>query len=196
MNIHVITPFFRVGNLEELVPYLEKERVIWHPVVDYPITFAHDWIDPVMVEGEIPDDWHVGSYKTHYFLTHYPMTDDDYYCFMCDDDLYEDGFFDKIRSCTEDVIVVSMKRGQHVIDSTGIPHGIETLVAAPQNMKRGWVSSQQYIVRGRVLKTVEIDRSGWADGILAEDLYARYPIRYEPNWYALFNYLQPGRWDK
>lgn len=194
MNIHVITPFFRTQNIPALIVYLEGENVLWHPITDYPIEFGKSWVIP-MVCPEPPADWHVSSYKTNYFISHHGIIDDDYYCFMCDDDLYEAGFFAKIRGCTEPVIVVSMKRGQHPVKSDSA-HDTATLVARPKNMVRGWVSSQQYIIKGSVLRTIIIDPSGWADGIVGEFLYDHYPIRYEPEWYALFNKLQPGRWDE
>lgn len=193
MNIHVITPFFRTQNAEALIAYLEPENVLWHPITDYPIDFGKDWVKPVVC-GEISANWHISSYKSNYFWSHCDVVDSDYYCFMCDDDLYEKGFFDKIRGCTEPVIVVSMQRGNRPSDSTGIAHDIETLLAAPHNMKRGWVSSQQYIMRGDVFRTICIANSGWSDGLVGEFLFANYPIRYEPGWYAYFNYLDKTRW--
>jgi len=193
MNIHVITPFFRWENLDILITYLSGEGVIWHPIVDLTSEFEPGWIQPMTVS--IPPDWHISSYKSKYFIEHHNIIDDDYYCFMCDDDLYEAGFFSNIRGCSESVIVVSMKRGHHRVDSTGSPHDVTTLIADPENMKRGHVSSQQYIIKGSVLRTFDVQNTGWSDGILAEYLKENFPIRYEPEWYALFNYLQPGRWD-
>lgn len=198
MNIHVITPFFRIQNKDRLIAYLDRENVIWHPVLcpatDGDVEFPKQWIDPCLIPS-IPADWHISSYKSRYFIEHHAIVPDDYYCFMCDDDSYEAGFFNKIRTCSENVIVVSMMRGDNRMDSTGIPHDITTLIASPQNMKRGHVSSQQYIVKGKVLRTFDVQNTGWSDGLLAEYLGDNFTIRYEPEWYALFNYLQPGRWN-
>ena len=192
-NVHVVTPFFREKNKQSLIVALAREQVYWHPITDYPIDFGEQWIQPMVTQVLV--GWHQGSWKTQWYIDHADIIDEDYYHVLCDDDLFEEGFYDKIRQCPEDVIVVSLNRGNRPSNSTGILHGCTTLVAAPQNMKRGHVSSQQYIIKGKIFKTLKIDPSGWADGLLGEFLYANYPIRYEPDWYAYFNYFDMGRWS-
>lgn len=193
MQIHVSTPLWRVENIPALIEYLEPEQVTWHPICDYPINFGKDWILPIVCVP--PDDWHPGAYKTKYLQEYVEIVDDDYWAFMNDDDLYETGFFNKIRQCTEDVIVVSMMRGNHPVDSTGAPYDCFTLLAAPQNMIVAGVGNQQFVIKGRVFRQMPIHNTGLADGMIGEWLKAHYPIRYEPSWYAYFNRLQPGRWD-
>jgi hypothetical protein len=107
--------------------------------------------------------------------------------------------FDAISRCDEDVVVVSMKRG-HNIPVDAIPrqqYGNDTLIACLGNMRIGGVGGEQMFVKGRIFKTLRFDLNSYqCDGIMAEHLRDRYQIRYEPELYCLFNYYEPGRWDR
>lgn len=53
-------------------------------------------------------------------------------------------------------------------------------------------------MKGSVLKTIRFDETlpAVADGLLAEYLKSRFPIRYEPKLFALFNFYEPERWKQ
>jgi hypothetical protein len=108
---------------------------------------------------------------------------------MCDDDGYQDGFFDKIRTLKADVVMVSAKRGTN-------PNGFDigTLWATPENMKPCYVSLQQLVVKGRLLRNIKFQNICIADGLVIEQLVKTNTVHYEENLFSYFNYLQPGRW--
>jgi hypothetical protein len=133
------------------------------------------------------------------FLSNLDIAENDYYLDTADDDGYEPGVFDAIRKMDDPVIFISMKRGFRTPPGLLIEkqYPCNTLIAHPDNVKIGSIGGEQIIMKGSVLKTIRFDKDNEAvcDGILAMELKEKYPIRYEPTLYALFNYFQPGRWD-
>lgn len=207
MNIHVIMPFSRFHLIDELIRHYEPMNVILHPVVfasecsgnSFPVEYS--WIRPLVVpdgEGDNAVFPGVAYYKCNQFLECCRIENDDYYCFAADDGGYEPCVFDAIRKRDEDVIFISLKRGDRVPD--GLPperrYDVNTLVASPDNVRIGAVSGEQYIMKGHVLKTVHFDSDQCADGRVAEYLKDSFPCLYLPNLYALFNWFEPGRWNK
>jgi hypothetical protein len=123
--------------------------------------------------------------------------DDHRYAILNDDDAYEPGFWDKVRSCKEEVLIPSMMRG--VRTPAGVSperaHGTNTLVADPANMKVGHIGVEQLIVSGRILKNCRLPLTIAGDGEMICYIAATNPVTYIPDCYVWFNYLEPGRWE-
>jgi hypothetical protein len=132
-------------------------------------------------------------WKLNCFLDQMPIHDNDRYGFLCDDDLVEDEFFIKIRQYGDDVLVVSMKRGNRQPEG-GNGHPPTTLIAQPSNMKIGSVGVEQIYLRGRILKNLRFDNFPEADGKFIINVVNNLPVKYLPNTFVWFNYFEPGRW--
>lgn len=174
MAYHVVTPFYRYQNEAFLTEHLKN--VIWHKI-----------------EGTV--DWKDQCYgKIQKFIKENDIVDDDYYMVLMDDDAYEPDFLTKLKKYNDDLIVVSMKRGDRT-PKEGIPHPAYTLVADPSNMRVGQVGMEQMIFKGFLFKKIVFGNEEVEDGLLAERI-KHLPIKYAPEIFVYFNYLQPKRWDK
>ena len=198
-NIHLITLFSRHYLFTELLSRYLPMRVIWHLLrfeseKPFPDISNHPWIIPMI----IPDQYKINHMLpiNNYFILNGNIVDDDYYIFSPDDDMYEPGVMRKIRGLQDPVVVISMKRGHHV-PSGCVPHPTDTLIACPENMRIGRIGGEQIFVKGKVFKAHRFREDVYeADGYMALEYAANYPIRFEPDLYVLFNYYQEGRWDK
>jgi hypothetical protein len=201
--IHIVTPFYRKENLPFYLENLKKFDIIWHPIfqeqIELPNDSYYDWINPIFVL--FPDNygvWEATTYKLNLFTDTQLIEDNNYYCFMNDDDFYEDNFFDEIRKTIEnkpEVIFVSMKRGdKRVIVQPGNSHPANTLYAVPESIKVNHVSLEQYIIRGDILRQMRFSlRIG--DGHFAVLLKSKFNCVYRSDIFVQFNLLQPGRWN-
>ena len=186
MNYHIITPFIRKENLSLLQENFKG--FTWHrleetdhykkiaDVIERVATKINDFLDTELI-------------------------DDDYYTFMCDDDAFEEGYLEKIKQFTDDVIVVSLKRGDKTIRPGVHAHPTDTLIASPENMKINSWGLQQLIIKGKILKNYRLNFESTADGAIGEQLKKDMEeqgkkIRFVPDLYVLFNYLEPGIYNK
>jgi hypothetical protein len=212
--INVITPFSRYHLLPELIPMFEKQNIQWHIICDelkkdelskilcVDMQCIPHWLNIYPIdETKLPKQFK-WSTKTIEFMKTFRQTivDDDYYTFFNDDDYYPQGFFDAIRKLDDDVIMVTLKRGQHIPPDSRVPHAITDLVAAPGNMKYGFCGPDSYIIKGKVLKQLEIPCTYSWDGVMAESIMKMVEsqglkISYHPELYVKFNYFEKGRWD-
>jgi hypothetical protein len=199
MKFEVITPFQRYQNKNILTNHLREFNIIWRPIIDdkdWVLWYSREeWIFPHVYHknGTLGNQ---GNIRINDFIEH-GLDDNTYYSFLCDDDFYERGFFDKIaeRTPKESVIVVSMHRGDRFSLCGGRP--TYTLPAAPQNMKENVVGLEQLIIRGDILKNLRLDvNNACADGLLARELKEQgVPINYMMDVFVLFNYLEKGRYE-
>ena len=201
-QIHLIIPFRRNENAEKLIEGYRPMDIAMHPLMfqDEAIEFDESWIFPMIIPMEHKDCkvFFPGCFKRNWFIQNEEIIDDDYYVTADDDDFYEAGVFRKIKELDDDIVIVSMKRGNFIPE--GLPvirrHGINTLYAYPYNVRIGHISAQQSFVKGRLFKRHRHDEElPYWDGVMA--LYYKNTgeqIRYEPDLYALFNYFEPGRW--
>jgi hypothetical protein len=185
-QIHLIMPFGRPHLKEILLREYEPMGVILHPIFlpGETVCFEEtDWVQPFVC----------GKGNTE-------IVGRDFYIVMPDDDMIEPGVCDKVREMEDDIIVVSMKRGDNVPDvSTNVSGACptHTLYAHPSCMRPCGVGIEQLFIRGFIFKTLYLDETNlWGDGELASKLVNRYPVRYEPELYVRFNYYEPGRWDE
>lgn len=123
------------------------------------------------------------------------INDEDYYIILCDDDGIPEGLIDEIKNHNEDVLVVSLKRGDSIPKDAICKHGISTLLACPENMVVGKCGCMQAIVKGKVLRKIRFNENvSHADGLMMEWLAKNYKVTYLPELFINFNYFQPGRW--
>jgi hypothetical protein len=214
MKIHVLTPFFRKHLIPTLIRYLEPHNIEWYPIIapneqidlkkeNLSELFNREWIHPVVVKDFDPRE---GSFrKFNDFLDTQEIIDDDYYCFMSDDDGYEPGFFDVIRKQTARVIMCSMYRGNHLptADKTCAPHSTSPLFMRNiEDIRFCHVGQEQFIIKGEIFKKHRWSNHGTrnapVDGAYAIELKEKYKdeILFLPDLFVFFNYLQPRRYNK
>ena len=196
--LNIITPFSRSENLDFYYNNLKDKNVRWNILFhDMNIKFkGYGWIYPFFVFNTPNSDKEPNYFKINRFIEFGDIIDDDYYCFMNDDDCFDKEFFEKINNYNDDVIFIAMKRGDYIPKGDGSnPHGTTTLIPFP-GVKAGHIGLEQIVVKGKVLKNLKFDLYNMADGVIAEQLQKDYKVNYVTDLYALFNYLQPGRWEK
>lgn len=199
-NYHALTPFSRFQNLEKLIRLLEKMPVTWHVIFDeglpFDIHFNQSWIQKSYCPRSEPF-WSMWADALNRFISAGRIDPNGFYCILNDDDLYEPDFFHKIEQHTGEVIICSMKRGDHTPPGT-LPeraHGTDTLEAKPENMVPGRVGAEQMIVSGRVFQTCGFSNSVCADGECIAKVCSQNGVDYAPEAFVWFNALEPGRWD-
>lgn len=195
MKWNVITPFSRSFNLIELGSAIKQEGAHWHLLC---------------VEGEhkYPD---LGSWVTQHFfpppsddrfLGHYlcnsfydlGLDEEAYFVTVTDDDFVPPGFFKSLEPYSDEVLVVSMQRSSVPSDGGGnCAYG--TLIAAPENIRVGWVGYEQIVAKGKFLKNYRCGPEYHADGLMIEKMYADHmeSFRFVPEVKIYFDYLYPGR---
>ena len=201
-KIHIITPFYRKHLLKTLIHYLEPMNIEWHPVCDLVDIEAfennnREWIQPLLCSSFKPGEQCYR--KLNDFIDNTVIIDNDYYCFNCDDDMYEPDFFNNIRNQTSNILIVSMVRGNSITHNPDIiNHPNFPLIQKSLNDIRVCnIGLQQYIIKGLILKqmrfgiTRDID-----DGLFAEELKRKFPndIKFLSDCFVFFNYFEPGRY--
>jgi hypothetical protein len=179
-------------------------NIIWHPIVfqDESANFNEPWIFPYIIPMNRKDCKAAMPQYTmrNWWIKNNGIIDDDYYVTVDDDDMYEAGVFDAIKQMDADIVIISLKRGHQIpADAISIrQYPINTLIAHPDNVQRGEISSQQSIIKGKIFKAHLFDDSSqFGDGDMAvHHKKSGEQIAYRPELFALFNYYEPGRWNK
>ena len=198
---HVLTPLRRLENLESLIRMMRPTPVIWHPIFDeglpFDVTFPENWICKGYCPRSAPF-WSMWADSLNRFIHAGRLEPDHRYLILNDDDFYEPDFFAKIDKVDGDVLICSMKRGQHIPPgvSPERAHGTDTLEAKAESMVVGRVGAEQMIASGRVFERYGFNNSIAADGERIVRIIAENPVQYVPDAFVWFNYLEPGRWDK
>jgi hypothetical protein len=208
MNFNVITPLARYNNINDLIVNLEPNNIIWHVITDEdsqtPVEFSIPWIKHYICPNTEMEFWARCNFSINWFIENNELNDEDYYCILNDDDAYDNDFFKKLKSHIEssevnsDLIICSMLRG-HNIPTGVVPvrrHPNTTLLAHPNHMKVGYVGVEQFFIKGKLLKKHSLPISATGDGELIQTLVGLYGASYIPDLYVLFNYFEPGRWNK
>lgn len=193
-------PFSRHHLWGNLIKAYRPMNVIIHPLTfegEIPVDYTEKWVEP-FISGKAAG--FNQSVLLNDFIQNAPIVDDDYYVTVSDDDMYEAGVFDAIQKMDDPVVVIGMKTGHRIPEGTPpLKSYMPTILdAMSENVKVGLIGGEQIFMKGSVLKVIRFDESNpqTADGKLAEYLKTVYPIRYEPDLFALFNYFEPGRWKK
>lgn len=183
---HVITPFSRWLNLPALKAMMAAQKVEWHLLLDdwMPrISFDESWIH-VSYHRAAPPGFFVGHWLYNMFLDDTNIVDSHYYNLITDDDFFEPGMFDKIRSVDAPVIVTSMNRGRWGVLNADAGH-----------VKIGSMGLEQIHVRGNVAKQYRLNGFYEADGFYIEELWRdrKEQFAFVPEAQCYFNYLPPGK---
>lgn len=199
-SYHVITPFSRFSNLTRMIRMLEPMGVVWHPILDEGLPFDIKFPQPWILKGYCPPKepfWQFWSDCLNRFVAAGDLNPDARYCLLNDDDFYEPDFFEKIDKHDGEVVICSMKRGDHTPAAPGTDHahGTNTLEAKPESMNVGYVGAEQMIVSGRVFATCHWVEHMAADGINICEVIARNTVDWAPEAFVWFNYLESGRYD-
>jgi hypothetical protein len=209
---NVVTSVGRLKNISMLKDHLAPMGITWHVITDedlgFSLNFTEPWIKSYVFPNGNTEFWARCHSALNWFLDTQEINQDEIYCFLNDDDGYESDFFSKAKVSFEqakeqhgsnvDIVMVSMLRGQHIPPNTPWPrnHPTSTLYANPQNMRPGSVGLEQILIRGNMLKTPRLTLDIDGDGrFIVQALNQNY-VAYAPHIYALFNYFEPGRWDK
>ncbi len=203
-QIHLVIPFWRKNQKNVLIEAYRPMAVHLHPIMfeDEAIDWKEPWVHPVVipmkadsVKGVIP-----GNFKRNWFIQNEQIIDNDYYVCADDDDLYEPGVMAEIKKHDEDIVIISMKRGQSIPGNVTYlrRYCTNTLEAHPDNIQPGQISGQQSFVKGRIYGAHLFDeQSGTWDGEMAlHHKESGEQTAYRPDLFALFNYYEPGRWIK
>ncbi len=198
VDLHVILPFSRMNMKHVMLNMYESNKVILHPITYTSEFNSSYWVVPLVVDPSEMGDGAEPYHKINKFISEGPIIDGDMYGVMCDDDRVEKWVCDAIRPIKEDVVFISMKRGDHVPE--GLPphqrHPINTLTAHPHLVMPCHIGLEQIWVRGRVLRSMKyLEDNIYADGVMAMALKECLPVRYEPDLFIKFNYYEVGRWD-
>lgn len=205
---HILTPFSRFENLRSVIDMLAAQRspkfeIQWHPIFDenlpFAVHFPQRWITPGYCPPSKPF-WSCWADALNRFISAGPLEPESRYCILNDDDAYEPGFFDKVDQAVGECVAVSMKRG-HRTPAGVAPeraHGTGTLEAKPDRMIPGQVGAEQLICTGRIFEKHGFQNRIDADGYRTMDIVNEDPPRvvYLADAFVLFNYFEPGRWDK
>lgn len=199
-NIHIVMPFYRPDNLEDILSVYEGQAVTLYPIMTAKesINFNRDWVKPVICP-DYPEGLNPVNFKLNYFIQTQPIEDEDYYWWMNDDDSLEPDVIPTLKKQDNDIIFISMKRGHHTPKDAhpDSQHPTNTLFARPGYVRLCCIGGEQMIVKGKIYKTLKYhDYSACADGMMAMYLKNHYPVRYMEKLYVLFNYFEEGRWDK
>jgi hypothetical protein len=205
-KIHLVIPFYRQENRDKLIEAYRPMNVILHPIMfaDEVQDFSRGGyqIEPIIIEMESSQcaAERIECYKRNFFIKFSNIIDDDYYVTVDDDDMYEPNVFDEIRKMNDDIVIISMKRGYQ------IPKGIvpermyrtSTLIAHPDNVEITKISGQQASVKGKIFKehTFNENFMAWDGEMAVHHKESGEQSAYRPDLFALFNYLEPGRWEK
>ena len=201
MKYHLITPFSRPENFEDLKSRLAHLNLDWHLLLDDPCPFnlaiGEYWIHTYSIP-KIEPPWKMWRRCINWFVQNGRIVDDDRYLILADDCAYEAGFFDKLEQAAGEVLIVSMKRGDHIPEGVDPirAHGTDTLIAAPENMHMGAVSAEQIVLSGRLFKRINLIVNQAADGYMIEAMVHDFGAVYLPEAFVYFNWYEPGRWDK
>lgn len=176
---HIVTPMWREENRSFLIK--NTKGFIWHPI-----------------EGHIANVQDQTYGKINQFIQNHEIIDDDYYQILMDDDALPANFIKTTQGIEGDIVIFSMKRGDHIPE--GLPqyraHPTYDLIACRDSMTVGLIGLQQMRFKGSIFKTLVCKDDPYADGMLASTLKDLQDIVFVPDVYILFNYLEPGRWDK
>jgi hypothetical protein len=173
--------------------------VIFHPICDSvdiePFEDNElDWVKPLLCPPLRPGEQCYA--KFNHFINSVEIVDDDYYGFMGDDDMIEDGFIDELKKKNNDVIYISNYRGDSIPNDGGARHPVHPIIPRePKDVAPNFIGLGEFYVKGHILKKVRFNTTNGADdGRFAQNLLnVGESIEFMPNWFTFGNFFQPGR---
>jgi hypothetical protein len=222
MNIAIVMPSMRSQNWAQIAADLaavqsRQVRVTWLPVI-YPREYqaaavsdrevlygpaAPRWIQPLVIAEE-PGVNHIVR-KQNAALDELELNHFSGWFFSWNDDnripsaLGTRLAAQMTGEASPGVIVFSCKRGQRIPPDVTPERAFAThdLIAAPEHMRVGYVTGEQYAIHTRLLNGRRFAHHPCCDGIMVESLHRQMPqeFRFVPDYFVPFNALEPGRWD-
>lgn len=204
---NIITPLARFENFPKQKEHLRNKNIKWHIITDedsdVKITIEEPWISHYVCPNKGQQFWERCNNSINWFIENHILNPEEFYGILNDDDGYEDDFFQKLKEFVDfntnyNLFICSMKRG-HNIPKDAVPvrrHPTSTLYANPINMRVGGVGVEQFFIKGEFLKKHRIPVTTCGDGELISELVKTYKTIYAENIFVLFNYFEPGRWNK
>lgn len=189
-SYHVITPCARPENIPSLEKMLEPMRIQWHVIMNEGMIVE---FNPQRCPPS-PEKWNGGCWAINWYIRRATIDPLARYLVLADDDAYEPFFFDKIDKAEGEVIVASMKRGDHATPNPG--YGTETLVASKENVAHGKIGAEQIVVTGAILKQHRYGRTPDGDWDFISSVVSEHEPVFAPDAFVWFNFYEPGRWDK
>jgi len=194
--MRIVIPFSRNYLQKELIKLYKPLNIILHPIQHEDLKWDEDWIIPVKYPLE-RNPFDICYDKMNFFKETFDIIDNEYYMVIGDDDALELNVPEEINKMDDDIVVISLKRGDDVPISGSIC-GTCTLEAREEAMKEWYTGFAQIIMKGYAFKKLKYrDDTHIADGCMAEDVVnSKYNIAYRPDLFVKHNYYQPGRWER
>jgi len=201
----------RFENVKPLLNMLKEQEIVnWHVVTDddlkFRLEFDETWVKSYICPNAGNDFWARSNLSLNWFIENH-MLDDEYYCFLNDDDAYEPNFFKNLEEnlqiskslgLSDDVMISAMERGDRTPEGL-VPekrHPTNRLSAHPGHMHVGGVGVEQIIAKGSLMKRYRIPIDVYGDGMFIQKITSENNALYFDNVNVWFNYYEPGRWDK
>jgi len=210
-QIHLVIPFSRPELKDKLIEVYRPMNIVMHPIMfrDEKIDFPNElWIQP-FVSGFKTTDCKAmmpGTFKRNQWIQikqenpYEGIIDDDYYVTADDDDMYEPGVFDTIKQMDDDIVIISMKRGNNIPENAPPirRYPTDTLYARPEFVLVGMISAQQSFVKGKIFREHlhNEESHNWDGELICHHKEHGEQIAYRPDLFALFNYYEPERWEE
>ena len=200
INVHILVPFYRKYLYKTLIHYYGKLGVIFHPICDAvdiePFKDNElDWVKPLLCQPLKPNEQCYAKFN-HFINSGEVIIDDDYYGFMGDDDMIEEGLSDELKKKNSDVIYISNYRGDRIPFDDGCPHPVHPIIPRePKDVAPCFIGLGEFYVKGHILKKVRFNTTkGDDDGRFAQNLLnVCDSIEFMPDWFTFGNYFQPRR---
>ncbi len=190
-KINIMMPFSRGHLKTTLIKHYEPMDITIHQIMfesEVYTNFDREWVKPFFIPKSHPKpSTYAALYAVNYFLANHKFSDDDYYVITPDDDIYAPGVFNAIKKMNDNIVVISMDRGDQTRHR-------RYLYANKDNMKKEYVGGEQFFIKGKIYKKIQFETNRCADGIMVEMLIKKYTFRYEPKLFVFFNYLNPKWW--
>ena len=212
---NVITSVGRLKNISTIKKHLEPLDIKWHVITDedlgFGLNFSEPWIKNYICPNNNVEFWARCHGALNWFIETQDINDNEIYSILNDDDGYEPDFFKKVdetinyvktqnSQVTSDstVVIVSMLRGHNIPSDAVWPrtHPIFPRYASQENLKPGSVGLEQILLSGKILKQNRLSLDVDGDGQFIMQAASNKIVIFAPHVNALFNYFEPGRWNK
>lgn len=224
IDLAIIMATMRAGNWGIILNHIKAAqgrgaRIHWFPVL-YPrevkaatpeqrgFLFGFDaprWIHPIVIAEELGVNHCLR--KQNAALDHLEASGfAGWFVGWSDDNLIPQNIGKRVAMAAQqeadghkDVIIFSHKRGQRIpAEDPKLRYGTSDLIAAPENVRVGCISGEQYFIHTRALNGRRWPHHPCADGVLIEQMWRENPgdFVYVPDYFTPFNALEPGRWDE
>ena len=185
-------PFSRPRCTKAVYHMLRGQGVTWIPIVQPHAAFVfpdEPWVQPLVTT--VPPGWDGCYWKLNAGLR---ITDQlDFVHFLCDDDVVQPDFYERMRGSLCRVHISS----GHRADFPRVGHGKPGLtLAAKENLLPELTGAGQYVVPGWMYAELDFPNSPGGDFFMLQQLARRFPFEFHPDAVCYNNLLEPKAWIK